>query len=207
MIRGEGALWRECLKRGPELGERLTVRSIKLWADGALGSRGAALLAPYSDDPGNSGLLILQKADIERVAREAVAHGFQVNTHAIGDRANRVVLEAYGAALKGANDRRFRIEHAQVVAPEDFALFAKYSVIASIQSTHATSDMRWAQDRLGPERVRGAYAWRRFLEAGVHIANGSVFPVENPNPLWGFFAAVTRQDHSGGQPGGGFPDQ
>jgi predicted amidohydrolase YtcJ len=207
MIGGDGALWREYLKRGPEVGDRLTVRSIKLYADGALGSRGAAMLAPYSDDPGNSGLLITQKPDIERIAREAVDHGFQVNTHAIGDRGNRIVLEAYGAALKGANDRRFRIEHAQVIAPEDFALFAKYSVIASIQSTHATSDMRWAQDRLGPERVRGAYAWRRFLDAGVHIANGSDFPVENPNPLWGFYAAVTRQDHSGAPAGGWFPDQ
>jgi len=207
MIGGDGPLWREYLKRGPEIGDHLTVRSIKLYADGALGSRGAAMLAPYSDDPGNSGLLITQKADIERIAREAVDRGFQVNTHAIGDRGNRIVLEAYGAALKGGNDRRFRIEHAQVVAPEDFALFAKYSVIASIQSTHATSDMRWAQDRLGPERVRGAYAWRRFLDLGVHVANGSDFPVENPNPLWGFYAAVTRQDHGGTPPGGWFPDQ
>jgi predicted amidohydrolase YtcJ len=207
MIGGDGPLWREYRKRGPEIGDRLTVRSIKLYADGALGSRGAAMLAPYSDDPGNSGLLITQKADIERIAREAVEHGFQVNTHAIGDRGNRIALEAYGAALKGANDRRFRVEHAQVVAPEDFALFAKYSVIASIQATHATSDMRWAQDRLGAERVRGAYAWQRFLKLGVHLANGSDFPVEDPNPLWGFYAAVTRQDHSGTPAGGWFPDQ
>jgi predicted amidohydrolase YtcJ len=149
------------------------------------------LLAPYSDDPENSGLLILQKADIERVARDAAAHGFQVNTHAIGDRANRIVLEAYGAALKGANDRRFRIEHAQVVAPEDFALFAKYSVIASMQATHATSDSRWARDRLGAKRMEGAYAWRRFLSLGVPIANGSDFPVEDPNPLPGFYSAIT----------------
>jgi hypothetical protein len=207
MIGGEGALWREYLARGPESSDRLTVRSIKLVADGALGSRGAAMLAPYSDDPGASGLLILQKSDIERVAREAVAHGFQVNTHAIGDRANRTVLEAYDAALGGANDRRFRIEHAQVVAPEDFSLFAKNSIVASIQSTHATSDMRWAQDRLGPDRVRGAYAWRRFLSLGVPIANGSDSPVESLNPLWGFYAAVTRQDHSGWPSNGWFPEQ
>ena len=207
MIGGEGQLWRDYLKRGPEVGDRLTVRSIKLYVDGALGSRGAAMLAPYSDDPGNSGLLITPMADIERIAREAASGGFQVNTHAIGDRANRIALNAYGAALKGANNRRFRIEHAQVVAPEDFALFAKYSVIASIQSAHATSDMRWAQDRVGPERVRGAYAWRRFLELGVHLANGSDFPVENPNPLWGFYAAVTRQDHTGAPAGGWYPDQ
>ena len=207
MIGGEGALWRDYLKRGPEISDRLTVRSIKLMSDGALGSRGAALLAPYSDDPANTGLLILQKSDIERVAREAVAHGFQVNTHAIGDRANRAVLEAYAVALKGKNDRRFRIEHAQVVALADIPLFAKYSIIASMQSAHATSDMRWAEARLGPERVKGAYAWQRFLALGVPVANGSDFPVEEPNPLWGFYAAVTRQDRSGSPEGGWFPGQ
>ena len=207
MIGGEGELWRQYLKRGPEVGERLTVRSIKLMADGALGSRGAALLAPYSDDPGNSGLLILPKSDIERVAREAVAHGFQVNTHAIGDRANRVVLDAYAAALEGRNDRRFRIEHAQVVALEDIPRFAQYSIVASMQPAHATSDMRWAEARLGPRRILGAYAWRRFLALGVPIASGSDFPVEEPNPLWGFYAAVTRQDQAGSPSGGWFPDQ
>ena len=206
MIGGAGGLWREYLKRGIELGDRLTVRSIKLMADGALGSRGAALFEPYSDDPGNSGLMILSKDEIVRVARQAVVHGFQVNTHAIGDRANRIVLEAYGAVLGGANDRRFRIEHAQVVAPEDFELLRRYSVIPSMQATHATSDMRWAEDRLGPERVRGAYAWRRFLELGLPIANGSDFPVEDPNPLWGFYAAITRQDHSGKPEGGWMPE-
>ena len=206
MIGGAGELWREYLKRGVEIGDRLTVRSIKLMADGALGSRGAALLEPYSDDPGNSGLMILSKEEIERVARQAVVHGFQVNTHAIGDRANRIVLQAYGAALGGPNGRRFRIEHAQVVAPEDFELFRRYSVIPSMQATHATSDMRWAEDRLGPERVRGAYAWRRFLELGRPVANGSDFPVEDPNPLWGFYAAVTRQNHSGRPVGGWMPE-
>jgi predicted amidohydrolase YtcJ len=207
MIGGEGALWREYLQRGPEIGERLTIRSIKLVSDGALGSRGAALLAPYSDDPKNTGLLILQRADIERVAREAVAHGFQVNTHAIGDRANRTVLEAYAAVLKGKNEARFRIEHAQVVALDDIPLFAKYSVIASMQTAHATSDMRWAEQRVGPERIRGAYAWRRFLALGIPLANGSDFPVEEPNPLWGFYAAITRQDRQGSPTGGWFPDQ
>jgi predicted amidohydrolase YtcJ len=207
MIGGDGPLWRTCLDRGPELGEFLTIRSIKLVADGALGSRGAALQEPYSDDPGNRGLLILDRARIERVAREAVARGFQVNTHAIGDRANRDVLDAYASALGGKNDRRFRVEHAQVVAPGDFDLFARYSVIASIQSTHATSDMRWAEARLGPKRVTGAYAWRRFLSLGIAVANGSDFPVEDPNPLWGFYAAVTRQDHDAHPEGGWFPDQ
>ncbi|HVX65913.1 MAG TPA: amidohydrolase [Bryobacteraceae bacterium] len=207
MIGGDGPLWRKYLARGPETGERLTIRSIKLLADGALGSRGAALLEPYSDEPGNSGLLILSRKSIERVAREAVAHGFQVCTHAIGDRANRTVLDAYAAALGGAADRRFRIEHAQVVAPSDFERFRKYSLIASMQPTHATSDMRWAEARLGPERVRGAYAWRRFLSLGVPVASGSDFPVERPDPLPGFYAAVTRQDAGGRPPGGWFPEQ
>ena len=207
MIGGEGELWREFLKRGPELDDRLTVRSIKLVADGALGSRGAALKEPYADDSGNSGLLILHEKDIERVARDAVAHGFQVNTHAIGDRANRVVLDAYAAALGGANDRRFRIEHAQVVSLEDAPMFQRYSLLASMQATHATSDMPWAEARLGAERVKGAYAWRRLLSLGVHVPNGSDFPVEDPNPLWGFYATVSRQDHDGNPPGGWFPDQ
>ena len=206
MIRGEG-LWQEYLKRGPEIGEWLTVRSIKLGADGALGSRGAAMLAPYSDEPANSGLLILTRADIERVARAAVTRGFQVNTHAIGDRGNRETLEAYGAALGGTNDLRFRIEHAQIVALEDIPLFRRYSVIASMQGTHATNDMRWAETRVGPKRVLGAYAWQRMLAAGVSIANGSDFPVEDPNPLWGFHASITRQDHKGYPAGGWMPDQ
>jgi predicted amidohydrolase YtcJ len=207
MIGGAGSLWEEYLKRGPEIGEKLTVRSIKLMADGALGSRGAALAEPYADDPGNKGLSMLDGKEIERIARAALEHGFQVNTHAIGDRANHEALEAYAAVLGPDNSARFRIEHAQVVAPADFDLFRKYAVIASMQATHATSDMRWAEERLGPSRVRGAYAWRRFLSIGVHLANGSDFPVENANPLWGFYAAITRQDHAGEPKGGWMPDQ
>ncbi len=207
MIGGAGDLWRHYLERGPEIGDRLTVRAIKLIADGALGSRGAALIEPYSDDPANTGLMMLTRDQIERVVREAKEHGFQVATHAIGDRANRTVLEAYGAALGGANGLRFRIEHAQVVAPADFELFRKFSLIASIQSTHATSDMRWAEARLGPERLKGAYAWRRFMDLGVPVANGSDFPVESPNPLLGFYAAITRQDRDGQPEAGWFPDQ
>lgn len=207
MIGGPGALWKEFLARGPEIGDRLTVRSLKLMADGALGSRGAALLEPYSDDPGNTGLLMLTREEIERIGRQAFERGFQVSTHAIGDRANRVTLEAYGAVLGGRNDRRWRIEHSQVIAPPDFELFSKYSVIASMQATHATSDMRWAEARLGKERVRGAYAWRRFLSLGVPVANGSDFPVEEPNPLWGFYAAITRQDRDGHPKEGWQPDQ
>ncbi|MFN7924555.1 MAG: amidohydrolase [Bryobacteraceae bacterium] len=207
MIRGEGDLWEQYLRRGPEIGERLTVRSIKLVADGALGSRGAALAEPYSDDPGNRGLLILSREQIARVARAAAAHGFQVNTHAIGDLANRTVLDAYASVLGGKNDLRFRIEHAQIVAPGDIALFAKYGVIASMQSTHATSDMRWAEQRVGKGRLAGAYAWRSFLDAGVPVANGSDFPVEAVNPLLGFHAAITRQDRRGFPAGGWMPGQ
>jgi len=183
----------------PEVGDYLTVRSIKLVADGALGSRGAAMIEPYTDDPGNRGLLILDRATIRAAAEKALAKGFQVNTHAIGDRANRTVLEAYADVLKGPNDKRFRIEHAQIVAPEDFAKFKLYSIIASMQATHATSDMLWAQDRVGPARIKGGYAWQTFLHLGVHVPNGSDFPVEDPNPLLGFYAAVTR--------GGWFPEQ
>ena len=207
MISGDGALWQEYLKRGPEIEDRLTVRSVKLIADGAMGSRGAAFLGPYLDDPGISGLLMLTRDQVERVALQAVERGFQVNVHAIGDRANRTVLEAYGEVLKGKNDRRFRIEHAQVVSPGDFELFAKYSVIASMQATHATSDMRWVEARIGPERAKGSYAWRTLLSLGVPIASGSDFPVEPPDPLRGFYAAITRQDERGNPPGGWFPAQ
>ena len=207
MIGGDGPLWREYLEKGPEIGEKLTVRSIKLMADGALGSRGAALWQPYSDEKTNSGLLITPRETIERVAREAAAKGFQVCTHAIGDRANRVTLDAYAAALGGHNDRRFRIEHAQIISLPDFQLFADNSIIASVQSTHATSDMRWAEQRLGPDRIAGAYAWQRFLALGVRVTNGSDFPVEEPNPLLGFYAAVTRQDVEGHPPGGWTPEQ
>jgi predicted amidohydrolase YtcJ len=207
MIGGVGPLWEEYKKRGPEPGEMLTVRSIKMYADGALGSRGAALLAPYSDDPKNSGLLISDEALLRQVALDAVRTGFQVCTHAIGDRANRITLNAYADALKGPNDKRFRIEHAQAVAPEDFARFRQYSVIASMQPTHATSDMGWAATRLGPERIKGAYAWQTFLKLGVPLAAGSDFPVEDVNPLWGFYSAIARQDHAGQPEGGWFPEQ
>ena len=207
MIGGVGPLWEMYKKRGPEIGDFLTVRSIKLYADGALGSRGAALLAPYSDDPQNSGLLINKEELIRQVSVEAVKTGFQVCTHAIGDGGNRAVLNAYAAALGGQNNKRFRVEHAQVVAPEDFDIFRKFNIIASVQATHATSDMGWAEARLGPERVKGAYAWQSFLKRGIVVANGSDFPVEQPNPLWGFYSAVTREDHSGAPNGGWYPAQ
>lgn len=207
MIGGAGPLWKHYLANGPKVDERLTVRSIKLMADGAMGSRGAAFFEPYADDPKNTGLLMLTQGRIEEIAREAVKRGFQVNTHAIGDRANRTVLDAYAAVLHGKNDKRFRIEHAQIVRPGDVQLYADNSVIASIQSTHATSDMRWAADRLGPDRLVGAWLAQTFLKAGVTIANGSDFPVELANPLLGFYAAVTRQDSSGNPPDGFLPKE
>lgn len=207
MIGGVGPLLDSWLAKGPEIGDYLTIRSIKLVADGALGSRGAAMLEPYSDDTGNKGLLIVKQDTIREVSEKAVARGFQVNTHAIGDAANRAALDAYGAVLKGKNDKRFRVEHAQIIAPSDFVKFQKYSVLASMQATHATSDMPWAATRIGPERIKGAYAWQTLLKLGVHLPNGSDFPVENPNPLWGLYSAISRQDHTGQPIGGWFPDQ
>jgi predicted amidohydrolase YtcJ len=185
------------------------VRSIKLYADGALGSRGAALLAPYSDDPGNTGLLVTSPANLQRVSTAALRRGFQVGTHAIGDRGNRVALDAYEAALKAVPtaDHRFRIEHAQILSPGDIPRFAKLGVIPSMQSSHQTSDMRWAEARVGPERIKGAYAWRSLLNTGVIIANGTDFPVEQVNPLITFHSAVSRQDSTGWPEGGWYPSQ
>lgn len=207
MIAGPGPLWREYLQKGPEIAPFLTVRAIKLYADGALGSRGAAMWQPYSDEKTNTGLLITSREEIENIARQAAGRGFQVCTHAIGDRANRTVLDAYAAVLGGPNDKRFRIEHAQVVSLPDFRLFRDFSVIPAIQATHATSDMRWAEARLGPDRVAGAYAWRRFLALQIPVPNGSDFPVEEPDPLRGFYASITRQDAQGRPSGGWMPDQ
>ncbi len=204
---GSGKLLNDWFAKGPETGNLLTVRSIKIVADGALGSRGAAMLEPYTDDPANRGLLIVDRATIRAVAERALAAGFQVNTHAIGDLANRAALDAYGDVLKGINDKRFRIEHAQIIAPSDFAKFKQFSIIASMQATHATSDMLWAGTRIGPERIKNGYAWQTLLHLGVHLPNGSDFPVENPNPLWGFYSAVTRQKQDGTPAGGWFPGQ
>ncbi len=188
-------------------GDFATVRAIKVLADGALGSRGAALLSDYSDEPGNRGLLVTPAGRLDELARQAREKGWQLWIHAIGDRGNRVALEAFekaAAAVPGAppGADRPRIEHAQVVALSDIPRFARGGVIASIQPTHATSDMPWAQERVGPERIEGAYAWRRLKDAGARLAGGSDFPVESENPLYGFYAAVTRQDLSGNPAGG-----
>jgi hypothetical protein len=203
------------LSRGRRVGggdDFLTVRAIKSYADGALGSRGAALLADYSDEPGRRGLLVTPPERLAEVALAARRAGWQLWVHAIGDRGNRVALDAFekaAAAVPGAPDGgdRPRIEHAQVVAPDDFPRFARLSVIASIQPVHATSDMRWAEDRVGPERIAGAYAWRRFLDAGVKLAGGSDAPVETESPLEGIYAAITRRDDAGNPPGGWRPQE
>jgi predicted amidohydrolase YtcJ len=208
----DAALSNPYLKKGPQSAlydGHLWVRAIKLYADGALGSRGAALLAPYSDDSANSGLLVSQPAHLRAWDDWALRHGFQVNVHAIGDRGNRNVLDAVEGALKSfpKADHRFRIEHAQVISPEDIPRFAQLGVIPSMQATHQTSDMRWAETRLGAQRIRGAYAWRSLLNTGVVIPNGTDFPVEEVNPLLTFHAAVTRQDPSNQPAGGWYPDQ
>ena len=203
-IGGDGDLWKQFLLTGPFIDSHrhlLTVRAIKMYVDGALGSRGAALIEPYSDDPGNRGLTVNSFEAIRMVASEALEHGFQVCTHAIGDRGNNIVLNAYEQALQQnpsrSRDARLRIEHAQVLDPLDIPRFKKLGIIPSMQPTHCTSDMRWAEARLGPVRIRGAYAWRSLLDDGNIIPGGSDFPVESPNPLLGFYAAITRQDQNG----------
>ncbi len=186
----------------------LTARSIKLYSDGALGSRGAALLSDYSDDAGNVGLLIESEDTLTKHASKATNCGLQVNVHAIGDRGNRVTLNVLEAASNGTqNPGRHRIEHSQVVAIEDFQRFKDLQLIASVQPTHATSDMYWAEDRVGNERIKGAYAWQKFADLGVPLALGSDFPVEKPEPLLGFYAAIARQDVKGWPEGGWYPQE
>ena len=206
------ALRNPYIQRGPQSAlydAHLWIRAMKLYADGALGSRGAALLAPYSDEPTNSGLLVSRPEHIEAWAEAALQRGFQVNVHAIGDRGNRIVLDAFETALRKypKADHRFRIEHAQVISPQDIPRFAQLGVIPSMQATHQTSDMRWAEARVGPQRIRGAYAWRSLLNTGVVIPNGTDFPVEEVNPLLTFHAAVTRQDPTNWPAGGWYPEQ
>jgi len=194
----------------PAPGGMLTVRSVKLYADGALGSRGAALLEPYADDPGNRGLLVTPPDEILAAARWALAHGFQAGTHAIGDRANRVVLDAYETAFRErpeVKDPRFRVEHAQVLAPADIPRFGRLGVLAAMQGIHCPSDRPWAGARLGEARLSGAYAWRKLLASGARILNGTDAPVEDVSPVRNFHATVTRQDEAGNPPGGFDPDQ
>lgn len=183
------------LNKGIHKTDRLNVGSFKFFADGALGSRGAMLRTPYSDRPDQLGLMVTDLAALTDAAERIANSDFQMNTHAIGDSANRAILHTYDKVLKGQTDRRWRVEHAQVIAPEDFALY-KYT-LPSIQPTHATSDMDWAGDRLGPERVKGAYAFKQLLEAYGKVALGTDFPVEEVSPFYTFYAAVARQDLDG----------
>jgi hypothetical protein len=196
--------WAEYRERGREtIGDgHVVVGALKLWLDGALGSRGAALHSPYCDDPANRGLVLIPPEELERLLAEARDARFQACVHAIGDRANTLALDAMEKV--GVTGRRFRVEHAQILTADDLPRFARLGVIPSMQQTHCTSDMRWAGERLGPDRLPGAYAWRSLLDTGTIIAGGSDFPVEDPNPFHGLHAAITRRplagDHAGWQP-------
>lgn len=190
------------VKNGPQQTAKMTINTIKIYADGALGSRGALLLDDYSDDPGNSGLQIESQEFYDRICELAIENNFIVATHCIGDSANRLMLNTYGRFLKGKNDRRWRIEHAQIIHPDDFRKFADYSIVPSIQATHCTSDMYWAVDRVGEERAQGAYAYQTLLRQNGWLPNGTDFPVENIEPLYTFYASVFRTDQTGFPEGG-----
>jgi hypothetical protein len=194
---------KEFLTTGPYVTEKLNVHAFKFFADGALGSRGAKLIDPYHDDALNSGLSTLDSAAFLEDLKLMYQNGFQVNTHCIGDGANRQVLEAYGTVLKGTNDRRWRIEHAQIVSPEDFEKFREFTIIPSVQPTHATSDMPWAEERLGSDRIQHAYAYKKLLSMNGIIALGTDFPIEDIDPLKTFYAATARKDAKG-NPNNGF---
>ena len=172
--------------------DRLNVRSFKFYADGALGSRGAMLREPYTDKHNHYGLLVNSIETLQETAKRIANSEFQMNTHAIGDSANHAVLQAYKSALKGKKDRRWKIEHAQIISPKDFDLFD--DIIPSVQPTHATSDMYWAEDRVGPVRIKGAYAFKQLLDKYGKVVLGTDFPVEHVSPFYTFYAAVARQD-------------
>jgi predicted amidohydrolase YtcJ len=195
--------------RMPEFDDHLQLRAVKAWADGALGSRGAALMQDYSDQAHHRGLMMYTREQMQELATLTASKGWQLNVHAIGDAGNRLVLDTLETMLtkEQRHALRPRIEHAQVIALDDIKRFARLEVIASIQPTHATSDMNMAEDRLGPQRIQGAYAWRKLIDAGVRLAGGSDFPVELPNPFYGLYAAVTRQDREGRPPGGWYPQE
>jgi predicted amidohydrolase YtcJ len=212
-------LWSRELPAGPHraaAGKRLTVRAVKLYADGALGSRGAALFEDYSDEPGNRGLFLTPPDSLQVRARRAAEAGYQVCIHAIGDRGNRVALDALAPMIEWAGyqeensvarDPRHRVEHVQILNLDDLPRFKELGIIASMQPTHCTSDMPWAPDRLGGDRIRGGYAWRDLLESGAVLAFGSDFPIESHDPRLGLYAAVTRQTTDGKPEGGWSPGQ
>jgi len=212
MIGGTGDTFDELAKNGPiesYADDMLALRSVKISADGALGSRGAAMIEHYHDDPGNSGLLFYDQQELNEMVIKGASNGFQMNIHAIGDAANRQVLNAFQNAKEELGDQshlRHRVEHAQIVHPDDIPRFVELDLIASMQPTHATSDMNMAEDRVGSERMEGAYAWQTFLDQGTVIAGGSDFPVENVNPFYGLYSSITRQDHGGMPPGGWYSE-
>lgn len=193
---------------GPFLGERIKSKSIKVYSDGALGSRGALLLKPYTDNPGHFGLSIKQKEDLRQLCVDAKSKGLQVNVHAIGDSANRMVLQVFAEVLGGKNDLRWRVEHAQIVEPSDSIYFINYSILPSVQPTHATSDMYWAEERLGHERINHAYSYKDLYKwSNGHMPLGTDFPVEDIDPRKTLYAAVTRQDSLMYPEGGFLPSQ
>jgi predicted amidohydrolase YtcJ len=197
MLSDDKANYDRYLTRGPYKTNKLFVHGFKVYADGALGSRGACLLQPYHDKPGWHGFLLSNKTHFDSVAALLIDTDFQMCTHAIGDSANREILNVYNKYLKGKNDRRWRIEHAQIINHADFDLFRKSSIIPSVQPTHATSDMYWANERLGAERLKGAYAYEQLLQQNEWIPLGTDFPVEDISPFKTFLAAVFRRDDKG----------
>lgn len=207
MINPDESTLQTYLPQGPYADERLRINTVKMFADGALGSRGALMLEPYSDAPDTRGLMLNDPDVYANVCEQAYQAGFQVSVHAIGDAANRFVLDLYGDVLKGPNDRRWRIEHAQIVHPDDFEKFAAFQIIPSIQSTHATSDMLWAVHRLGDERLAGAYAQQKLLAQNGWLINGTDFPIEGINPLHTFYTAVARKNLNGLPEAGFLPEE
>lgn len=212
MIGGTDKDFDQLAKNGPlkDYGDGMyALRSVKLYSDGALGSRGAALLKPYSDEAHSHGLLFFKQAEMDAKMTKAMRKGYQLNVHAIGDAGNKQLLDIYQKRVADTKSaaQRHRIEHAQVVAPQDIPRFKTLGIIPSMQPTHATSDKNMAETRVGPERIKGAYAWRSFLHQGSRIACGSDFPVESPNPFFGIHAAVTRMDHAGQPVAGWYPNQ
>jgi len=203
--------WQQQLKQGPyrSKGDMFAFNSVKIQADGALGSRGASLISDYSDHAGHNGLLLHDYETLKQYIDVSMAAGFQVNTHAIGDNANKLILDLYQQAISESKTKllRHRIEHAQVLRLKDIPRFASLNVIASMQATHATSDKNMAVSRLGEQRLLGAYAWRKLLDNNVVIAAGSDFPVESPNPFYGLHASITRQDHKSLPAGGWYGDE
>lgn len=195
MVSGSEANVDYFLKKGVSKTDRLNVSSFKFFADGALGSRGAMLRQPYTDKPGHLGLMVTDLETLNNAAERIANSEFQMNTHAIGDSANRAILQTYEKVLENHTDRRWRVEHAQIISPEDFGYYK--NIVPSIQPTHATSDMDWAEDRLGPDRVKGAYAFKQLLDAYGKVALGTDFPVEEVSPFLTFYAAVARKDLDG----------